>query len=49
LPLIGSAEEVLEIYWNALNADNRISLAVKEISLGRRASRILVCNRFPEL
>jgi hypothetical protein len=45
LPLVGSAEEVLETYWNALNADNRVSLAVKEIS-SRHASRILVCNRF---
>ncbi len=47
LPLIGGAEEALEAYWNALNADNRISLAVKEIS-SRQASRILVYNRFPE-
>jgi IMP cyclohydrolase len=47
LPLVGSAEEVLETYWNALNADNRVSLAVKEIS-SRHASRILVRNRFPE-
>jgi IMP cyclohydrolase len=45
LPLIGTAEEVLDTYWNALNADNRVALAVKEIS-SRQASRILVCNRF---
>jgi hypothetical protein len=45
LPLAGSAEEVLDTYWHALNADNRISLAVKEIS-PRLASRILVRNRF---
>ncbi len=47
LPLMGGAEEVLETYWHALNADNRISLAVKEIS-STRASRILVRNRFPK-
>lgn len=47
LPLSGTAEDVLDTYWNALNADNRISLAVKEIS-SRQASRILVRNRFPE-
>jgi IMP cyclohydrolase len=45
LPLSSTAEDVLETYWNALNADNRISLAVKEIS-SRQASRILVRNRF---
>lgn len=45
LPLAGSAEEVLETYWDALNADNRISLAVKEIS-SKHVSRILVRNRF---
>jgi len=47
LPLLGTAEEVLETYWHALDADNRISLAVKEISFGQ-ASRILVRNRFSE-
>jgi hypothetical protein len=47
LPLAGSAEDVLDTYWNALNADNRVSLAVKEISC-RQASRVLVRNRFPE-
>jgi hypothetical protein len=46
LPLVGSAEEVLDTYWNALNADNRVALAVKEIS-SRQTSRILVRNRFP--
>ena len=46
LPLAGSAEEVLETYWNALNSDNRISLAVKEISSREARSRILIRNRF---
>jgi IMP cyclohydrolase len=45
LPLAGTAEEVLDTYWHALNADNRVSLAVKEVS-SRQASRILVRNRF---
>ena len=46
LPLEGSAEEVLDTYWNGLNSDNRIALAVKEISSRDARSRILVRNRF---
>jgi IMP cyclohydrolase len=46
LPLAGGAEEVLDTYWNSLNADNRISLAVKEISFKQETSRIVVRNRF---
>jgi hypothetical protein len=46
LPLLGRAEEVLETYWSALNADNRISLAVKEITRQGASSRMLIRNRF---
>lgn len=46
LPLVGTAEQVLETYWNALNAENRISLAVKEVSVPSGTSRILVKNRY---
>ena len=46
LPLPGGAETVLDAYWGALNAENRISLAVKEVPAGGGASRILVRNRF---
>ncbi len=45
LPLEGSAETVLETYWQALNADNRVSLAVKDIWGGGK-TRLLVRNRF---
>ena len=31
LPVAGSAEEVADIYWEALDEDNRIALAVKPI------------------
>lgn len=44
LPLEGTAEEVLEAYWSALDADNRISLAVKRIDAG--SGRILARNRY---
>ncbi len=46
LPCVGSAETVLETYWDALNADNRISLAVKQIAVQNGASRLLIHNRF---
>jgi IMP cyclohydrolase len=46
LPLMGTAEETLEAYWNALDEDNRISLAVKEISLDGSSSRIVFKNKY---
>lgn len=44
LPLEGAPEAVLETYWNALDAENRISLAAKVVGAGR--SRLIVKNRF---
>lgn len=46
LPCVGSAEEVLATYWNALNETNRISLAVKEIPAAGGPGKIFVRNRF---
>ncbi len=46
LPCLGTAEEVLKKYWGALNAENRVSLAVKEIFPHEGRSRLLVQNRF---
>lgn len=46
LPSAGKAEETLDRYWNALDAHNRVSIAVKEISARGASSRILVRNRF---
>jgi IMP cyclohydrolase len=45
LPLVGNAESVLDTYWNALNADNRVSIVVKQIAQDS-SSRIIVRNRF---
>jgi hypothetical protein len=45
LPLHGPADEVAEAYWRALNADNRVALAVKEIGPGGE-SCIRLRNRF---
>jgi IMP cyclohydrolase len=46
LPCRGSAEELLETYWDGLNVDNRISLAIKEIPVDGGASRLIIKNRF---
>jgi IMP cyclohydrolase len=46
LPCKGTGEVVLESYWDALNAENRVSLAVKEITSDGAKSRILIKNRF---
>jgi len=46
MPLAEKPEELLERYWEALDAQNRVALAVKEIGADG-GSRILVRNRFP--
>ena len=46
LPCGGTAETLLETYWSALNAENRVALAVKQISAQEGTSRLLVRNRF---
>jgi len=46
LPLNGSGPELLEGYWQALDVENRVSLAVKRI--GEEGSLLLVKNRHEE-
>jgi IMP cyclohydrolase len=46
MPCEGSAEDVLAAYWDALDADNRVSLAVKTIPAAGGAGKIVVKNRF---
>ena len=46
LPCRGSAQDVLDGYWEALDANNRVALAVKRIPAGGGASEILIRNRF---
>jgi len=46
LPLPGSAQDILHMYWDVLNADNRVSLAVKRIPANGESSEILIRNRF---
>lgn len=46
LPLEANAEETLELYWENLDTDNRISLAVKEIAFDGSKSRIVLKNKY---
>jgi len=46
LPLAASAKESLDVYWDALDARNRVALAVKRIPLRGGPSEIVVRNRF---
>lgn len=46
LPCKGTADEILHTYWDALNTDNRISLAVKQIPANGGKSTILIKNRY---
>jgi hypothetical protein len=46
LPLQGAADKVLDFYWNALNADNRVSMALKRIPNKGGPSEIMLRNRF---
>tara|TARA_B100000519_G_C14255798_1_gene444956 strand:- start:13 stop:741 length:729 start_codon:yes stop_codon:yes gene_type:complete len=46
LPMQSDPEETLELYWDALDTGNRISLAVKEISATEDASRIIIRNKY---
>lgn len=47
MPLGDSPADIVKCYWNALNVENRISLAVKWIPDDRSvAADLLVCNRF---
>ncbi|MBC8260181.1 MAG: inosine monophosphate cyclohydrolase [SAR324 cluster bacterium] len=45
LPLEANAEETAERYWQALDADNRISLAVREFD-GSADDSLKIINRF---
>jgi hypothetical protein len=46
LPCSGSTRTVLDAYWDALNADRRVALAVKQIPAHGGPGEIVVRNRF---
>lgn len=45
VPLIGSSQEIAQTFWDTLNAENRISLAVKTISIAHGTSTTLLINK----
>lgn len=45
LPVEGTADQVLDTYWSALDADNRLALAVKQIPQDGGASILILHNR----
>lgn len=45
LPLAENGEATAKLYWNALNSENKISLAVKEIDLSSGRSKIVLINK----
>jgi IMP cyclohydrolase len=46
LPCPGRANAVLEMYWEALDVNNRLAIAVKHIPADGSASTIITHNRF---
>ncbi len=46
LPCEGSADDLLDTYWNALNSENRVAIALKQIDINQGPSKIFVRNRF---
>ena len=46
LPCEGRAQEVLEAYWSALDAENRVAMAVKRVPARGGPAEILIRNRF---
>lgn len=49
LPLEGNADRIADAYWAALNAENRVSLAVKMIDIASGASTIVIRNQYQKV
>lgn len=47
VPCAGSPEALLDLYWDALDASNRVALAVKHIPAHGGEGHLLVRNRYP--
>lgn len=45
MPIFDSAEKTLDAYWNALNADNKVSLLVKWIDRESFAAKTFIRNK----
>jgi hypothetical protein len=49
LPCDGPVQDVLDVYWNALDRKNRVALAIKRVPTDEGACNIILRNRFEEL
>lgn len=49
VPIVGGIEEVVNDYWEALDCDNRVSLAVKMIEIRTRKSEIRIMNKYEQV
>lgn len=49
MPFVGGIDEIANDYWNALNAENRVSLAVKSIQLSSGYSSIRIINKYAQV
>lgn len=49
MPLNGSESEITRRYWDALNPDNRVSLAVKFIEIETRTSHVRIINKYAKV
>lgn len=48
VPLEGDAQQIANTFWNALNEDNRVSLAVKVID-AQQKSQTLIVNKYDSI
>lgn len=48
MPLVGGMEDIAHSYWNALNEENRVSLAVKWIEIFNGRSDIYIINKYTQ-
>jgi hypothetical protein len=49
LPMTGGAPDVLNTLWDALDKDNRVSLAVKSVGITTGESTIYIANQYTKI
>ncbi|MCX7015615.1 MAG: inosine monophosphate cyclohydrolase, partial [Candidatus Sumerlaeota bacterium] len=49
LPLSGQPDQIAQTLWQALNAENRVSLAVKSIGLTHGRSSLVIVNQYKQV
>jgi len=49
VPIKGSSDEIADFFWAALDSDNKVSLAVKEINPSTGKSSVTIRNKFTKV